>query len=815
MPLLHRDAQGTNMLRVQSTGQVAQRRYSWDKALVCSNPVVLAQQSNLVAPAGSPSAASSRCSCASPPWKAPQCQPPCPSSGVVQQDPRRPVAQAPDVSLPSALSQAFELNAEDPLVGSGAFAKILRVVESATGTPYAVKVMNRPNFAMRGIEHQISSEIEAMRRCADSGWCRNVLRLHDTVEENDHTYLLLELCSCDLLRYASNQPGGRLGEKESMFWTQQLLTGLRDLHCLGILHRDIKPENLLLTADGVLRIADFGWCADLRDGPSSLAGTFQYMAPEILSEQGVQTEAVDVWSAGVSVLQLLTARLLLNTYIGPGATNLTMTDPRQATKVKTQRLIVEINEKCPPSDDARPSSVSWCCWDLLRRMLVPEVSSRVSVAEALGHPWMQQAPGQNELPPPSASPQPSRQESSGHQAAGVKSPVEQPQQMLSINSNSTPVFHVHTPAQSLHTPSVSPRKAPAQSSPLTPARCHAPDTLVSHWQGEAPMSGSSQKGPSESSTPRITRVARSGENCMRKSAELLTVADVLSDCQERMSSMLQQLQSREKGGQETHLRNLTEIVRNCTVNMQRASSAWEAAARTRRDLEQAPSGCSPATVRPRRSERFSSAKESFDRHQSWRSSFQQRNANAGHEVSIALSADEPNIDLTAATTALGDSTCGVMDTSIQSEEQVALRPCTLVASTAPLHRQPLSPQPQSPLAHSPLAHSPLAHSPLPHSPLPFSPQTPLAVTRSAPVVKRAAGQPLGSSTRFGFSPPATTPAIKHKADGSQHSHSRQLIMAVPSVRLTRRGSPPHTPALEKYARIDVLHMLMCFICLHF
>merc|ERR1719215_1912205 len=111
-----------------------------------------------------------------------------------------------------------------------------------------------------------------------------------------------------------------------MNWTMQLMSGLRDLHNLGILHRDIKPENLL--------IADVGWCADLRDAPSSLAGTFQYMAPEMLLQRGVQTEAVDVWSSGVTMTQLLTGRQLLTTYLGPNATGLSATDPHQATKVK-------------------------------------------------------------------------------------------------------------------------------------------------------------------------------------------------------------------------------------------------------------------------------------------------------------------------------------------------------------------------------------------------------------------------------------------------------------------------------------------------
>lgn len=240
-----------------------------------------------------------------------------------------------------------------------------------------------------------------MRRTSETNWCRHIVRLFGQCEENDHVYLRMELCQCDLLRYTNAQIESRLCESEASTWTRQLYLGLRDLHCLGILHRDIKPENLLIAADGTLRIADFGWCADLRDAPCTLAGTFLYMAPEVLGERGIQTEAIDVWSAGVTVLQLLTGRPMLTTYLGPGSSGLSATDPHRATKMKTGWLIAEITEKCPPPEDKRPSDVSWCCWDFLRQLLVPDMHERISVADALAHPWLEESPSQDSSLPSS------------------------------------------------------------------------------------------------------------------------------------------------------------------------------------------------------------------------------------------------------------------------------------------------------------------------------------------------------------------------------------------------------------------------------
>lgn len=359
-------------------------------------------------------------------------------------------------------------------LGLGAFAKILRVVERSSGQAFAMKVMNRPNFAMRGIGHQIEAEISAMRRSAEAGLCRHVVHLFEHIEEGDQVFLRIELCTCDLLRYANQQPGSRIREAEARVWGRQLCLGLRDLHSLGVIHRDVKPDNLLRAVDGTLKIADFGWCADLRDAPASLAGTFQYMAPEILGREGVQTEAVDVWSSGVSLLQLLTGRHVLKTYLGPGSTGVSATDPNRATSLKTGWLIAEIREKCPPAESVRPEFLSHCCWAILRWLLVPDAASRCSVAEALEHPWLQDA--------------------NGAVVDGLEEglrDLEQPGCNLA-----SPVLHVPTPARSRVqvTSPVAPdgEEAPEVPEPTSARHCSPPSSAVRRLRsGPAPVPGGS------------------------------------------------------------------------------------------------------------------------------------------------------------------------------------------------------------------------------------------------------------------------------------------------------------------------------------
>lgn len=295
--------------------------------------------------------------------------------------------------LPSVWREKYELCHECPTLGGGAFAEVFKVRHRMTYECFAVKVMHRPNFALRGIEKQIEAEITAMRMAAEAAENSNseghIVQLLDVTEECDYVYLLLELCEQgDLLRRLNAEPLQRFHEDVGATWARQLLLGLQTLHGLGFLHRDIKPDNLLCTDGSVLKIADFGWCSLVEEAPTCLAGTFQYMAPEVLHNRP-QSEAVDVWSAGVAMHQMLVGRPLLTTYLGPGATQLTECDPHRATAVKQRRLLAEIAATCPPSYDRRPPHLSPLCWDFLRQLLIPDAELRITVDCALRHPWIQ------------------------------------------------------------------------------------------------------------------------------------------------------------------------------------------------------------------------------------------------------------------------------------------------------------------------------------------------------------------------------------------------------------------------------------------
>jgi polo-like kinase 1 len=165
---------------------------------------------------------------------------------------------------------------------------------------------------------------------------------------------------------------GRLSNEEAQFLTLQLLEGVEFMHSQKVIHRDLKLGNLFLTGNMEIKIGDFGLAAQLDfDGQrkKTLCGTPNYIAPEILTNQGHSTE-VDIWSIGVIIYTLLVG-----------------TPPFETSNVKTTYQKIKDVEYQFPSQ----ISVAEDAKDLIRKILTFEPTSRPSIAEMKQHPWLRDA----------------------------------------------------------------------------------------------------------------------------------------------------------------------------------------------------------------------------------------------------------------------------------------------------------------------------------------------------------------------------------------------------------------------------------------
>eukprot|EP01080_Neovahlkampfia_damariscottae_P005360 gene5360-9168_t len=192
------------------------------------------------------------------------------------------------------------------LLGSGAFGKVFLGMNTMNGSLIAIKQIpikgskNKKNSILK----DVINEINLMKILNHE----NIVRYlgAETVDEYLHIYL----------EYVS---GGSIQQLLSKFkkfqesvvklYTKQILYGLKYLHDNNIIHRDIKGGNILLTENGIIKLADFGHSKSLDqlDLKKSYKGTPLWMAPEV-ANSFQYSKSSDIWALGCTIIEMLTGK---------------------------------------------------------------------------------------------------------------------------------------------------------------------------------------------------------------------------------------------------------------------------------------------------------------------------------------------------------------------------------------------------------------------------------------------------------------------------------------------------------------------------
>ncbi|KAE8687449.1 CBL-interacting serine/threonine-protein kinase 24 [Hibiscus syriacus] len=192
-------------------------------------------------------------------------------------------------------------------IGQGTFAKVKFAKNTDTGESVAIKVLAKPTILKHGMVVQIKREISVMKIVKHP----YIVRLHEVLASKTKIYIILEFVSGGEL-FDKIVHCVRLSENECRLYFQQLIDAVAHCHSKGVYHRDLKPENLLLDSSGNLKVSDFGLSALPQQGGRLLhttCGTPNYVAPEVLGNEGYDGAAADVWSCGVILFVIMAGYL--------------------------------------------------------------------------------------------------------------------------------------------------------------------------------------------------------------------------------------------------------------------------------------------------------------------------------------------------------------------------------------------------------------------------------------------------------------------------------------------------------------------------
>ncbi|XP_076629788.1 calcium/calmodulin-dependent protein kinase II isoform X29 [Colletes latitarsis] len=262
-------------------------------------------------------------------------------------------------------SDNYDLKEE---LGKGAFSVVRRCVQKSTGHEFAAKIINTKKLTSRDFQ-KLEREARICRKLQH----QNIVRLHDSIQEENYHYLVFDLVT-----------GGELfedivarefySEADASHCIQQILESVHHCHHNGVVHRDLKPENLLLASKAkgaVVKLADFGLAIEVTGDTQAwfgFAGTPGYLSPEVLKKEPYG-KPVDIWACGVILYILL---------VGYPP----FWDEDQH-RLYAQIKAGSYDYPSPEWDTVTPEAKN-----LINQMLTVNPSKRITASEALKHPWI-------------------------------------------------------------------------------------------------------------------------------------------------------------------------------------------------------------------------------------------------------------------------------------------------------------------------------------------------------------------------------------------------------------------------------------------
>ncbi|CAH3165215.1 unnamed protein product [Porites lobata] len=253
-------------------------------------------------------------------------------------------------------------------IGQGTYGDVKKAYSINLRKDVAVKIVSKTEIGSGKSDRFLKREIEILR------WLnhKNVVRVHDLIDGRHQFFIIMELASNgDLLNLLHKRT--KLLEDEARVIFKSIMDGVLHCHRKGVTHRDLKLENILLSEDNQPIVTDFGFARYIgsienqRARSRTFCGSYAYVAPEILQGIPYDGMASDVWSLGVVLYTMVC-----------GSFPFDDSDPKYLLKQTTSGQL-----EYPVTALTLSPQIK----ELISKMLTPQVKERVTLTEAMNHPW--------------------------------------------------------------------------------------------------------------------------------------------------------------------------------------------------------------------------------------------------------------------------------------------------------------------------------------------------------------------------------------------------------------------------------------------
>jgi len=257
-------------------------------------------------------------------------------------------------------------------VGEGAAGEVFLATDSRNGEKVAIKKMPLNNQNMK----LLITEIGIMK----TSFHPNIVKYFESYLIGESIWVVMEFmgggCLTEILEQFDKL---QLSETQIALISASTLRGLAYIHSLHRIHRDIKSDNLLISDQGEIKLADFGYAAQLtkqKDKRNTIVGTPYWMAPELIRGQNYDIK-VDIWSLGIMVMEMAEG------------------EPPYMEFPPLRALFLITTKGIPPLKDSHKWSADMR--DFVSKCLEKDPDARPDATQLLSHPFLRKCSPTNEV----------------------------------------------------------------------------------------------------------------------------------------------------------------------------------------------------------------------------------------------------------------------------------------------------------------------------------------------------------------------------------------------------------------------------------